>query len=139
MSSAGHANVIFDKIEVSEETTSVSDAAESSTSNYDKAIGTTKVTEDPQYAPNSTTAETTPEPCIEWNAEDTDIEEPPVYMLDGIEVDNDYGRQVSGEYLLSPCHLYAHPRPQSTVATVVFKTATALGLTPVWDTKPPLS
>jgi len=140
VSSVGHAGIIFDKIEDSEETTSISDAAETSASSYDQAIDTsTKGPEDLQHAPNSTTVETAPEPRIERSTENSDIGEPPLYILAGIEVDNDGGWQVSGEYVLSPCHLHAQPRPQSTVATVVFKTATALGLTPVRYTKSLLS
>jgi len=140
VSSAGRACTIFDKIEDSEETTSISDAAEASASGYDQAIDTsTKVTEDLQHAPNPTTAETVPEFWIEWSTENTDIGEPPFYILAGAEVDNDGGWQVSGEYVLSPCHPHAQPHPQSTVATVVFKTVTALGPTPVRYTKPLLS
>jgi len=78
VSSAGHAGIIFDMIEDSEETTSISDAAEASTSSYDQAIDTsTKVAEGLQHAPNSTTAETAPEPCIVRSTENTDIGEPP--------------------------------------------------------------
>ena len=138
MSSADHADIIFDKMEDSEETTSISDAAGASTPSYDQDIDApTKVTEDIR-TPNSTTAETAPEPRIEWSTEDTDIGEPPVYMLAGIEVDDDDGWQVSGECFLFSYYPHAHPRPQPTAATVVFKTVTALGLTLARDTKHPL-
>ena len=101
MNSAANTDVIFDKFEDSEETTSVSDAAEGSTSDCEQAIDIpTKATEDLQYTPDTTTA---PEPRIEWSTEGADIGELPVYMLDGIEVDHNNGWQVSGKHDLFPC------------------------------------
>ena len=73
---------------------------------------------------------------IDWSTEDTDIGEPPVYILTGIEVDNDDGWQVSGEHILPPCLPHAQLSFQSMVATVVASTATALSLALVRCTKP---
>ena len=102
---------IVKKPEDSEEAISISDAVEESTSCSGQVVNEpTEDTGTVQTTSDSTTEVTT---------------EPPVYMLAGIEVD-DHGWQISGEHILSSCRPHAHPRSQSTVATVVATEATAL-------------
>ena len=131
---------IIDEIEDSEETISINNTAEGSASDYEQTIDTpTEDTEDIQATPDLISMEATPEPCIDWSTEDTDIGEPPVYMLAGIEIDDDDDWQISGQYIPSTRRPHAKPLSQSTVATVVATTATALGLTLVRCTKLPWS
>ena len=122
MNSITHTNTIADEIKGSEEMIPISPTD----------------TEGLQPPPDSITGGTS-EPCIDWNTEDTDIGEPPTYMLAGVEVGDDDGWQISGEHTPPLCPSHAQPRSQSTAATVVPATATALGLTLFRYTKPPLS
>jgi len=132
--------VIVDGIQDSEETVSISDTAEDSISDSEEITAIpTEDMEDRQDTPDSTTMEVAPGPCTDWSTEDTDIGEPPTYMLAGIEVDDNDGWQVTGEHILSSSRPDIQPRPQSTVATVVTTTATALGLTLVKCTTTPRS
>ena len=123
-------------LEDSEETISISDAAEESTSCPGQVVNEPTEDTGTVQATSDSTTEVTTEPRIDWCTEDTDIGEPPVYMLAGIEVD-DHGWQISGERILSSCYSHAHSRSQSTVATVVATEATALGLTLVRCPKTP--
>ena len=80
---------------------SIGDTAEEYVSDFEEI--TAIPPEDFQDAPDLTTTEVAPEPCIDWSTEDTDIGEPPIYMLAGIGVDDNDGWQISGEHIpLSP-------------------------------------
>jgi hypothetical protein len=123
---------------LTKETISISDAAKESSSDSAQTIDApTEAAEDLEPPSDESGSGAAPQSLTDWSTEDTDIGEPPLYMLAGTEVDDDDGWQVSGAHALSVCGSHAQLSPQSTVATVVPTTATALDLTLFRCTKPP--
>lgn len=95
------ANTIVNKIECSEETIPISDVVEESTSDPEQTIACPTEDSGTLQTTSGSATEAIREPRTDWSTEDTDIGEPPVYMLAGIKVDGDDGWEISGGHVPS--------------------------------------
>lgn len=93
-------NTIASRIERSEETISISEVTEESVSDPEQVVACPIEDSAVLQTASGSATEVTQEPHIDWSTEDTDIGEPPIYMLSGTEVDDDDGWQISGGRIL---------------------------------------